>query len=175
MESSFAESLREFREDARKSVRIREHLRFYAINKLDKNDVTREDMLILRMVERMDARYPLGKHAHISASDLSRRAKSARDEQPVKGLEDPWKTRLEMLGNIMPGSVLNSVEPEMNIRRLRQLLGTWTVYQSFSETLADSYNTFRDKEKVLRARAEDRIDRLPARLRREWLETDLGV
>ena len=175
VENSFAKSLRDLRADARSSIKVREHLRFYAINRLDKNEATREDMLILRMIQRMDRKYPLGKHANITLEALNVRVKPARDEQPVKGLEDPWKTRLEMLGSIMPGSVLSSVEPEMNIRRLRQLLDTWGVYLDFSDRLNDSYDTFRDDEKMKMARELGRFDRLPVRLRRRCLEADLEL
>ncbi|MWV14204.1 hypothetical protein F3I62_19050 [Pseudomonas sp. R-28-1W-6] len=175
IEGSSLAALRGLRKDARDNLHIRERLRFYVINRLDKNDTTREDMVVLRMIERLDKRHPLGKQAGITTRSMMLRIKAARDEQPVKGLEDPWKSRLEMLELILPGSVVPVVEPEMNIRRLRQLLHTWHVYESFSETLNDSYNVFREKERVLRARAENALDKLPARLRRHWLEADLGV
>ncbi|MNG34758.1 hypothetical protein D3C84_1213270 [compost metagenome] len=63
----------------------------------------------------------------------------------------------------------------MNIRRLRQLLNIWGVYLDFSNSLNDSYNAFRDQEKMKRARELGRFDRLPVRLRRECLEADLEL
>ena len=175
MENSFAKSLRDLRADARSSIRVREHLRFYAINRLDKNEATREDMLILRMIQRLDRKYPLGKHANVTLAALNVRVKPARDEQPVKGLEDPWKTRMEMLGGILPGSIISPIEPEMNIRRLRQLLNIWGVYLDFLDRLNDNYEKFRDEEKMKHAREMGRFDRLPMRLRRRCLEADLEL
>lgn len=167
--------LRLLRADMRVSVSVREYIRANALESLEPKGNAPEQLLVLRLIDRLDKRYPIGSHAWVGVDKLSASIKTARDEQPITGLKEPWITRLERFGPVYAKHYRGQVERKMTVRRVRQLVQTWTAYRDFIERIRIEQATERDQKRVERAKSMNAMHRLPARLRRTAVTEDLMI
>lgn len=167
--------LRLLRADMRTNLAAREYIRANALAWLEDKANSRERLLLLKLIDRLDDRYPIGVHARVRPEHLSARIKAAHDDQPIKGLGEPWKTRMERFGPIYSKHFKGQIERKMNVRRLRQLVTTWTAYQDFMERIKIDQARDRDQRRIDRAKALNALASLPGRLRRASVAEDLMI